>query len=86
MVLPLFIIGGLNAPKHYNSFLYPTLSHFSAFQREGLHVWDSSMDTEFTSYPWLAFGTTDTVGMAELNGWIGHHGRNRCHLLCPMPG
>ena len=24
--------------------------------------------------------------MAELNGWVGHHGRNRCQLLCSMPG
>jgi hypothetical protein len=24
--------------------------------------------------------------MAELNGWVGHHGRNRCWILCPMPG
>lgn len=24
--------------------------------------------------------------MAELNGWVGHHGRNGCRILCPMPG
>ena len=55
-------------------------------QRKGLRIWDSSTDTEFTSHPWFAFGTVDTVGMAELNGWVGHHGRNGCRLLCPMPG
>jgi len=26
------------------------------------------------------------VGMAELNGWVGHHGRNGCRVLCSMPG
>jgi hypothetical protein len=86
LVMPLFVIGGPNPPKNYDSFLFPTSSHFAACQRKGLHVWDSSTDTEFTSYPWFAFGTADTVGMAELNGWVGHHGRNGCRLLCPMPG
>jgi hypothetical protein len=86
MVLPLFVIGGPNPPKHYDSFLFPTFSHLSACQRRGLRVWDASTDTEFISYPWLAFGTADTVGMAALNGWVGHHGRNGCRLLCSMPG
>lgn len=86
MVFPLFVIGGPNPPKHYDSFLFPTFSHFSACQKKGLCIWDSSTDTEFTSYPWFAFGTADTVGMAELNGWVSHHGRNGCCLLCPMPG
>jgi len=86
MVLPLFVIGGPNAPKNYDSFLFPTFSHLAACQRKGLPVWDSSTDTEFTSYPWFAFGTADTVGMTELNGWVGHYRRNGCRLLCPMPG
>jgi hypothetical protein len=85
-VLPLFVIGGPNHPKHYDSFLFPTFSHLAACQKNGLRLWDSSTDTEITSYPWFAFGTADTVGMAELNGWVGHHGRNGCRLLCPMPG
>ena len=86
MVLPLFVIGGPNPPKNYDSFLFLTFSHLSACQKQGLRVWDSSTDTELISYPWFAFGTADTVGMAELNGWVGHHGRNGCRLLCAMPG
>jgi hypothetical protein len=86
MVFPLFVIGGPNPPKNYNSFLVPTFAHLSACQWNRLHIWDSQTDTEFTSYPWLAFAMVDTVGMAELNGWVGHHGRNGCCLLCPMPG
>ena len=84
--MPLFVIGGPNPPKNYDSSLYLTSSHFSACQRKGLCVWDSLTGTEFMFYPWFAFGTADTVGMAKLNGWVGHHGRNGCHLLCPMPG
>ena len=86
LVMPLFVIGGPNPPKNYDSSLYLTSSHFSACQRKGLCVWDSLTGTEFMFYPWFAFGTADTVGMAKLNGWVGHHGRNGCHLLCPMPG
>jgi hypothetical protein len=86
IVMPLGIIGGPDLPKHYDSFLFTTFSHFSACQKQGLHIWDSSTDTEFILYPWFAFGTADTVGMAELTGWVGHHRRNGYHLLCPMPG
>ena len=85
-VLPLFVIGGPNPPKHSDSFLFPTFSHLAACQKKGLRLWNSSTDTKITSHPWFAFGIADTVGMAELNGWVGHHGRNGCHLLCPMPG
>jgi hypothetical protein len=85
-VIPLFTIGGPNPPKDYDSFLAPTFSHLVACQQKGLHIWDSLTDKEFTSYLWFAFGMADTVGMAELNGWVGHHGRNGCRLLCPMPG
>jgi len=86
MVFPLFVISGPNPPWDYDSFLFPTFAHLATCQQKGLCIWDALTDTESTSYPWLAFGTADTVGMAELNGWVGHHGRNRCCLLCPMPG
>ncbi|KAF8476353.1 hypothetical protein DFH94DRAFT_620734, partial [Russula ochroleuca] len=38
MVLPAFVIGGPNAPKHYNSFLFPTFAHLSACQKLGLQI------------------------------------------------
>jgi len=78
MVLPMFVIGGPNAPKNYDSFLFPTFAHLSACQRLGLQIWDASTQSSFNTCPWFGFGTADTVGMAELNGWVGHHGRNRC--------
>lgn len=86
MVLPTFVIGGPNAPKNYDSFLFPTFAHLSACQKYGLQIWDSLAHTSFNSCPWFGFGTADTVGMAELNGWVGHHGRNGCRILCSMPG
>jgi len=78
MVLPLFVIGGPNAPKNYDSFLFPTFAHLSTCQRLGLRIWDASTSSSFDICPWFGFGTADTVGMAELNGWVGHHGRNGC--------
>jgi len=85
MVLLTFMIGGPNAPKHYDSFLFPMFAHLSACQKLGLPIWDASTQVSFTTCPWFCFGIADTVGMAELNGWVGHHGRNRCQLLCSMP-
>ncbi|KAI0003385.1 hypothetical protein BJV74DRAFT_715081, partial [Russula compacta] len=66
MVFPLFVIGGLNPPQHYDSLLVPMFAHLAACQQKGLHIWDSLTDTEFTPYPSLGFGMADTVGMAEL--------------------
>ena len=86
MVLPIFVIGGPNAPRNYDSFLFPTFAHLSACQRLGLRVWDASTQASFDIYPWFGFRTADTVGMVELNGWVGHHGRNGCRILCSMPG
>jgi hypothetical protein len=42
MVLPTFMIGSPNAPKNYDSFLFPTFAHLSAFQKLGLQIWDTS--------------------------------------------
>ena len=78
MVLPAFVIGGPNAPKNYDSFLFPTFAHLSACQRLGLQIWDASTQVTFSTYPWFSFETADMVGMAKLNGWVGHHGRYGC--------
>ncbi|KAG7098203.1 hypothetical protein E1B28_000171 [Marasmius oreades] len=85
-VLPLFTIGGPNAPKDYDSFLFPTFAHLSACQSSGIRIWNAETRMPFVSHPWFAFGMADTVGMAELSGSVGHHGRNGCRLMCLMPG
>ena len=86
MVLPLFIIGGPNAPKNYDSFLFLTFAHLSACQTLGLWIWDTSRQASFNICPWFGFGTADMVGMVELNRWVSHHSRNGCQVLCSMPG
>ncbi|KAL0572505.1 hypothetical protein V5O48_009458 [Marasmius crinis-equi] len=84
-VLPLFTIGGPNPPKDYDSFLFPIFAHLSACQKNGIRMWNAQERTSFVSHPWLGFGLADMVGMAELSGSVGHHGRNGCRLMCPMP-
>ena len=65
-VLPVFLIGGPDPPKHIDSFMYPTLAHLAACQNLGLRVWDSITDCELKCCLWYGFGTADTVRMAGL--------------------
>ncbi|KAJ7686204.1 hypothetical protein B0H17DRAFT_1160683 [Mycena rosella] len=67
-VLPGGIIGGPGKPKNSDSFIFPGLYHVAALQKEGLHVWDASLDRIFTSRPFVALGTADGPGMASING------------------
>ena len=85
-VLPGGFIGGPNNPKHPDSFIFPSLYHLSALQQEGLLIWDGFRKVIFSSKIFLAFVTADTVGMADLNGWVGHHGKYGCRLMCGLPG
>lgn len=66
--------------------MFPTLHHLAAIQKEGLIIWDAFQNVLFTSQIFLAFATADAVGMASLNGWVGHHEGLGCHLVCGMPG
>ena len=85
-VLPGGFIPGPNHPKNLDSFVFPGLYHLSALQREGLAIWDAARDLIFTSHPFLFVVTADAVGMTDLNGWVGHHGKFGCRLLCGLPG
>ncbi|KAG2346340.1 hypothetical protein BDR05DRAFT_878266, partial [Suillus weaverae] len=40
----------------------------------------------YTSNPFLFFTTADGPGLAYLNGFISHHGKNGCHLYCGLKG
>jgi hypothetical protein len=40
----------------------------------------------FTSNPFLCLATADGLGMAYLNGLVGHHGKNGCRLFFTVPG
>jgi hypothetical protein len=85
-VLPDTFIPGPNNPKNPDSFLYPSFHHLAALQREGLRIWDASLDRVFTSYPFLAFVTADGPTMAHLSGFVGHTGAYGCRLYCPVKG
>lgn len=85
-ILPGGFIPGPNKPKIIDSFLFPGLHHLSALQREGIRIWDASLDRVFISRPFFALGTADGPGMMYLNGLVGYHGKRGCRLYCPITG
>lgn len=85
-ILPGGIIPGPNSPQHLDSFLFPGLAHLSALQKEGLRLWDSYHQRLALSFLFLLLVLADAVGMAELTGSVGHHGRKGCRLLCDFAG
>ncbi|KAG6905556.1 hypothetical protein DXG01_002009 [Tephrocybe rancida] len=89
-VLPAIIIPGPNKPKIIDSFLFCSLYHVSALQREndgqGLAVWDVKTESVINSHILFALATADAVGMTELDGRVGHHGAQGCCLGCNMKG
>jgi hypothetical protein len=85
-VLPAFFVPGPNKPKNCDSYLYPSLHHLAALQKEGIRVWDASSNRMFTSTPFLALATADGPGMVYLNGLVGYHGKNGCRLYCGVTG
>jgi hypothetical protein len=85
-VQPGCFIPGPNKPKNSDSFLFPSLCHLVALQREGLRIWDASRGLVFVSHPFLALATADGPGMTYLNGLVGHHGKQGCRLYCSVAG
>ena len=85
-VLPGGIFPSPEKPKNLDSFLFPDLHHLSALQKEGLRVWDRSLNRAVTSWPFFTFGTADAVAMASLSGFVGHHGGFGCRLFCGVKG
>ena len=69
-----------------DSFIFPGFYHLAALQKEGLLAWDAAHNDTVTDHPFLAFGTADTVGIANMSGTVGHQGRYGCHLACIQQG
>lgn len=65
-------------PKNLDSFLFPGFHHLAAIQKEGLAIWDAARNLKFKYFLFLALATADGLGLAYLNGFIGHHGKNGC--------
>jgi hypothetical protein len=85
-ILPGGIVPGPNAPGDMDSFLYPGLAHLSALQREGLPIWDAYHRERAISLLFLLLVLADTIGMTEVSGSVGHHGRRGCRLFCGLKG
>ena len=85
-ILPGGVIPGPNAPGNIESFLFPGLSHLSALQKEGLRIWDAYHQKVVISLIFLLLVLADAVGMADISGSVGHHGRKGCRLLCGFVG
>ncbi|EKM56335.1 uncharacterized protein PHACADRAFT_193951 [Phanerochaete carnosa HHB-10118-sp] len=80
------VIPGPNKPKNIDSFLFPGFRHLAALMKEGLVVWNGATQRLFCSDPYIiAFGA-DQIGMTQMTGLVGHHGRFGHRLYCPFPG
>ena len=85
-VIPAAIVPGPNKPGEIDSFLFPSLHHVAALQREGLKIFDSYLDTVVPrSTPVILFSTADSPGSASMSGMVGHTGKYGCRLHCEMP-
>ena len=84
------IIPGPNKPKITDSFLFRSIQHLSALQREnggmGMRAWDAVKKEIISSRIVFLFGTADALGLTELDGRVGHHGTYGCRLGCNMKG
>ena len=85
-VLPAGFIPGPGKPKNLDSFLFPSLYHLAALQKEGLKIWDAHRNVIIKSYPFLLSATADVIGMASISGFVGHQGKVHCWIHCPMTG
>ena len=86
-VIPGAIVPGPNKPGDLDSFLFPSLYHVAALQREGLRVYDAYLDMIVPrATPFILFGTADSLGSAAMSGMVGHCGQYGCRLYCDMPG
>ena len=79
------LITGPNPPKITDSFLFPGLHHLAAIQNAGLKIWDALNRRTFLSIVWLLMVCADSMGLAQLTGLVGHHGKYGCRIYCPMP-
>lgn len=89
-VLPAAIVPGPEKPKNIDSFLFRTFHHLSAIQREdngaGIKVYDAIKKEVVSSRTCLLCATADAVGLTDLDGRVGHHGRHGCRKGCPFQG
>ncbi|KAJ7575373.1 hypothetical protein C8J56DRAFT_1172215 [Mycena floridula] len=83
-------IPGPNKPKNLASFMYRSLHHISALQREnngqGLRCWDASEQQVVNSRIIAGLKLADAVGLPGYDGRVGHHGAHGCRIGCDIHG
>jgi len=79
-------IPGPNNPKNIDSFLLPGLQHLVSLQKDGLRIWDGTLQRELQSKVFLALLTADGPGMMHITGFVGYHGKHGCRLYCGLAG
>ena len=77
-------IPGPNNPKNIDSFLFPGLQHLVSLQKEGLQIWDSTLERKLRSKVFLALLTADGPGMMHITSFVGYHGKHGCCLYCGL--
>ena len=72
-MLPGEIFSNSEKPKNLESFLFSSLHHLSALQKESLHVWDESLNRAITSQLFFIFGTANAIAIVSLSDFVGYH-------------
>ena len=89
-ILPALIIPGPNKPKNLDAFLFRSFYHLAALQHEndgrGMQIWNALDGKVALSRVFFALATADAVGLAEIDGRVGHHGARACRVGCDMKG
>ena len=86
-VIPGSFVPGPNKPREIDSYLFPSLHHLSAIQREGLRIFDSSTSTEIRRcIPIIIIASADSPGAASMSGFVGHSGKQGCRVYCAITG
>lgn len=86
-VIPGSFVPGPNKPREIDSYLFPSLYHLVAIQREGLKIFDASTSTEIRrSIPIIVVASADSPGAASMSGFVGHSGKQGCRVYCGITG
>lgn len=80
------IIPSPKALKIMDFFIFSCLHHLAAIQKEGLKIWNALTYAIFTAYLHLLLMTADSIGITDMNGFVGHNSANGCRMGCDQCG
>jgi hypothetical protein len=85
-VIPGSFVPGPNKPRDIDSYLFPSLYHVAAIQREGLKIFDASRLEILRSIPIIIIASADSPGSTSMSGFVGHSGKQGCRVYCAIIG